>query len=176
MLAKIPIFSPPPPPCTYPQQWVQLLYLSLLAKVSNWVCFLTTLVSRTYTRAYPGQKSEGLIDLFLATNVVGCLVFTDAVSRFGLRNCVRVGLVAMTAGCWLRCGFGAVILPLGPRHQQHRPRPNNLSMMRGNDGGNGGAGPEDHHSLLLPYPAMALGTVLVGLSQPFFQCTPPSSA
>ncbi len=31
----------------------------------------------------------------------------------------------------------------------------------------------DHRSLLPPYPVMALETALVGLSQPFFQCTPP---
>ncbi len=91
--------------------------------VSNWVCFLTASVPRAYARVYPGQMSEGLIDLFLALNVVGCLVFTNAMSRFGLRNCVRVGLVAMTAGCWLRCGFRAMILPLGPRSQRRCPCP-----------------------------------------------------
>ena len=78
---------------------------------------MMALVPRAYARAYPGQKSKGLIDLFLTTNVVGCLVFTNAVSRFGLRNCVRVRSVAMTTGCWLRCGFRVMILPLGLRHQ-----------------------------------------------------------
>ncbi len=91
--------GPPLLPCAYPQWWVQLLYLSLLAMVSGWVCFLTASVLRAYARAYPGRTTEGLIDLFLATNVIGCLVFTIAVSRFGLRNCVRVRLVVMTAGC-----------------------------------------------------------------------------
>ncbi len=144
--------------------------------VSDWVCFLTALVPWVYAWAYPGRTSEGLVDLFLLPNVVGCLVFTDAVSRFGLRNCVRVGSVAMSAGCWLRCRFGAMIPPLGPRHQRCRPCPDNLSKTRGDDGGNGGAGRVDRRSLLPPYLAMALGTTLVGLSQPFFQCIPPSSA
>ncbi len=137
---------------------------------------MKVLVPWAYAQAYPGGMSEGLIDLFLATNVVSCLVFTDTVSRFGLRNCIRVGLVAMTVGCWLRCRFGAMIPPLGPRRQWRRPRPNGPSTMRGDDGGNrgdGGAGPADRRGLLPPYPATALRTALVGLSQPFFKCTPP---
>ncbi len=68
---RIFLLGPPPPPRTYPQRWFQLLYLSLLAMVSDWVCFLMALVLRAYARAYPGRTSEGLIDLFLATNVVG---------------------------------------------------------------------------------------------------------
>ncbi len=134
---------------------------------------MTVLVPRAYVWAYPGRTSKGLIDLFLATNVVGCLVVTDAVSRFGLRNCVRVGLVAMTVGCWPRCGFRAMIPPLGTHHQRRRPRLNDPSTTRRDNGGSGGTGPADLRGLLLPYPMMALRTVLMGLSQPFFQCTPP---
>jgi hypothetical protein len=165
------LLGPPPPSCAYPQWWVQLLYLSLLAMVSDWVCFLMVFVLQAYTWAYPGRTSKGLIELFLAMNIVICLVFTDPVSRFGLRNCVRVGSVPMTAGCWLRCRFGAMIPPLGLRHQRRRPCPNDLSTTRRDNGGS--AGPVDRRGLLPPYPVMAHGTAPVGLSQPFFQCTPP---
>jgi hypothetical protein len=141
--------------------------------VSNWVCFLMAPVPWAYAWAYPVQTSKGLIDLFLVMNIVGCLVVTNAMSRFGLRNCVRVRLVAMTARCWLRCGFGMMIPPLGPRRQRRSPCPDDPSRTCGDDGGNGGVGLEDCRSLLPPYPVMALGTALMGLSQPFFQCTPP---
>jgi hypothetical protein len=170
---RIFLLGPLPPPRADPQQWVQLLYLSLLGMVSNWVCFSKVLVPRAYAWVYPGRMSKGLVDLFLVTNVVSCLIFTNAVSRFGLMNCVRVGLVTMTAGCWLRCGFGVMIPPLGPCRRWRCPHPNNPTTMRGDDWGNGGAGLADCRGLFPPYPAMALGTTLVGLSQPFFQCTPP---
>jgi hypothetical protein len=64
--------GPPPPPRVYPRWWVQLLYLSLHAMVPDWVYFLTASVLWAYAWAYLGQMSEGLTDLFLETNVVGC--------------------------------------------------------------------------------------------------------
>lgn len=143
------------------------MYLSLLALLSDWVCFSTASVPRSFASAYPGRTSEGLIDLFLLTNVLGCVVVTDAVSRFGLRRCIRAMSILMMMGCWLRIGMG--IVPalcdlLGMR------RIASISsfledMVRDIDG---------RPVYGLPtYPYMATGTILVGFAQPFFQCTPP---
>ncbi|KAL3812046.1 hypothetical protein ACHAXA_010018 [Cyclostephanos tholiformis] len=154
-------------PRVFPWRWVQLSYLSLLALLSDWVCFSTASVPRSFASVYPGRTSEGLIDLFLLTNVLGCIVVTDAVSRFGLKRCVRAMSVLMMVGCWLRIGLG--IFPascdaLGIRH--HVVASSLLdNSIRASDG---------RPVFGLPtYPWMAAGTVLVGFAQPFFQCTPP---
>jgi len=123
-------------PRVYPQRWVQLGYLSLLALMSDWICFSVAASPSTYENAFPGRPPASyLIDVFLIANVFSCFLVTDSVKKFGLSKCVKGAAILMTVGCALRSG----------------------------------AGP----SSLASYDLILLGTVLVGISQPFFQCTPP---
>jgi len=93
------------------QRWVQLTILSLLAMLSDWACFAFVGSPDVYERA-AGHSPEELIDLFLVTNVIGCMMVTDITSRFGLKNVLRASATLMTLGCLLRAGFpGSTALP-----------------------------------------------------------------
>lgn len=149
-------------PTVYPQRWTQLGYLSSLALMSDWVCFSTASIPNVFEEAYPGKTSEGLIDKFLFMNVLSCLLVTDVAARFGLQKCMKASSLLMACGCWLRSGLGIV------------PVLFELLGIR-----------EDHASFLdtevlgvpifglPPYPIVLIGTLMVGMAQPFFQCTPP---
>jgi len=169
-------------PRVYSQRWTQLLYLSLLALLSDWVCFSTSSIPRAFAHAYPGHTSAGLIDIFLFTNVLSCLVVTDCIAKFGLMKCVKSCSILMMVGCWLRCGLGIVPATcdmLGIRRHRHS-RDNSsdddmdsmitkliIKLL------------ETHYSSgeiifgLPNYTILTIGTILVGFAQPFFQCTPP---
>ena len=92
-------------PKVYPQRWVQLAYLSLLALVSDWVCFSTAAAPTTFETAYAGHSSAGLIDIFLYTNVVSCFLVTDIVANVGLGMAIKGASVLMGIGCLLRSGI-----------------------------------------------------------------------
>jgi Major Facilitator Superfamily len=131
-------------PRLYPQRWIQLLYLSLLALLSDWICFSVAAVPDTFLNNYPTHTAASLIDLFLFTNVLACFTVTDIVARIGLQRAIQGSAILMTMGCWFRSGFD--FLPF--------------------------VGSPDTNSLV-SYPLVVVGTVLVGMAQPFFQCTPP---
>lgn len=126
-------------PQVYPQRWVQLAYLSLLALMSDWVCFSVAAAPSTFEASF-GHSAASIIDIFLFTNVATSFLVTDIVSNFGLKTAIQSAAVLMMTGCWCRAGLG--FLPWG------------------NDG-------------LVDYSLVVFGTVLVGIAQPFFQCTPP---
>ncbi|GMH79172.1 hypothetical protein TrLO_g13590 [Triparma laevis f. longispina] len=119
-----------------PHRYINLALLSLLALLSDLVCFATSSTPSIFSETYPGHTSASLIDVFLFTNVASCFFVTDTVKRLGLANSIKGASLLMFVGCLLRAG--------GP-----------LS------------------GIITPYPILLAGTVLVGLSQPFFQCTPP---
>jgi hypothetical protein len=131
-------------PQVVPQRWVQLAYLSLLALLSDWVCFSVAAAPQTFESNF-GHSAASIIDIFLFTNVATSFLVTDIVSKFGLQRAIQGAAIFMTAGCWLRSGFGFV--------------PNAPFIETGN--------------ILVDYPWIVAGTVLVGIAQPFFQCTPP---
>lgn len=135
-------------PQVVPQRWVQLAYLSLLALLSDWVCFSVAAAPSTFESNF-GHSASGIIDIFLFTNVATSFFVTDIVSKFGLQRAIQGAAIFMTAGCWLRSGFGFV--PYA-----------SLSD-----------GVVETGSILVDYPWIVAGTVLVGIAQPFFQCTPP---
>lgn len=130
-------------PRVYPQRWVQLAYLSLLALLSDWICFSVAAAPATYETVYQ-HSAASLIDLFLFTNVASCFLVTDVVAQIGLQRAIQGSAVLMTLGCWLRSGLS--FLPF--------------------------VGSPDTNSLV-SYPLLVVGTVMVGAAQPFFQCTPP---
>ena len=88
----------------YPQRWVQLGYLSVLALLSDWVCFSVAAAPETWVQTF-GQDPATLIDIFLFTNVFFCFVEPAIVRRVGLRNCIVGAATVMTAGCALRSGL-----------------------------------------------------------------------
>ena len=96
----------PPVPETklYPSRWLQLGYLSGLALLSDWVCFSVAAAPEMWTETY-GRDPATLIDIFLFTNVVFCLLEPGVVRRFGLRVVVVGAAVLMSAGCALRSGL-----------------------------------------------------------------------
>jgi hypothetical protein len=125
-------------PQVYPQRWVQLTYLSLLALLSDWVCFSVAAAPSTFESTF-GHSAASIIDIFLFTNVATSFLVTDVIANFGLQRAIQGAAVLMATGCWLRAGLG---------------------FLPGQEG-------------LVGYPLIVIGTVLVGISQPFFQCTPP---
>ena len=135
-------------PQVVPQRWVQLAYLSLLALLSDWVCFSVAAAPATFESNF-GHSASGIIDIFLFTNVATSFLVTDIVSKIGLQRAIQGAALFMTTGCWIRSGFGFV---------QNSSFSNNVV-----ESGN----------ILVDYPWIVVGTVLVGIAQPFFQCTPP---
>lgn len=121
-----------------PQRWIQLGYLSLLALLSDWVCFSVAAAPSTFESNF-GHSAASIIDIFLFTNVATSFLVTDIVSNIGIQRTIQTAAVLMAAGCWLRSGIG---------------------FLPGQSG-------------LVDYPLIVLGTILVGIAQPFFQCTPP---
>ena len=149
-------------PRVYGQRWVQLAYLSLLALLSDWICFSVAASPSTFEEAFPGHSAAGLIDMFLFTNVASCFLVTDTVNRFGLERAIKGAAALMTVGCVLRSG----LMFLAPA----------ASALGMNDAAAAvldapllAAGPDG----LASYTSVVAGTILVGAAQPFFQCTPP---
>jgi MFS family permease len=132
-------------PQVYPQRWTQLIYLSLLALMSDWICFSVAAAPGVYEAAYDNAHSAAsLIDLFLFANVASCFIVTDIVDKIGLQRAVQAAAVIMTIGCWFRSGLWWF-----------------------------GSSSTTTSELMVPYSFIVAGTVLVGFAQPFFQCTPP---
>lgn len=136
-----PVLSTETGVAVYQQRWIQLLYLSLLALLSDWICFSVAAAPDAYENAFPTHTVASIIDLFLFTNVVSCFLVTDVVRTIGLQRSIHGSAILMTIGCWLRCG-GIGFLGSTP-------------------------------SILASYPYIVIGTICVGIAQPFFQCTPP---
>ena len=165
-------------PKVYPQRWTQLAYLSLLALLSDWICFSVAASPDSFEHAYPGASAANLIDIFLFTNVASCFLVTDVVARFGLDLSIKGSAGLMTLGCLLRSGLPDLSW-----------LPDNLGTSIVNAADNllpDGAGeglvdmiPDavvdmvDPSTLteasrtagLEPYPLLVLGTVLVGFAQ-----------
>lgn len=95
----------PMEPQVYPQRWTQLVYLSLLALLSDWICFSVAASPDSFEHAYPGASAANLIDIFLFTNVASCFLVTDVVSKFGLEMSIKGAAGIMTLGCLLRSGI-----------------------------------------------------------------------
>jgi hypothetical protein len=142
-------------PQVYDQRWIQLAYLSMLALVSDWICFSVAAAPSTYEAAYAGHSAANLIDIFLFTNVASCFLVTDTVGRFGLGKAIKGASALMAAGCLFRSGFGFLA-----------PVLSFLGIAAGGDA-------VEAASALQPYWSVIAGTVMVGAAQPFFQCTPP---
>ena len=124
-------------PRVYFQRWVQLIYLSLLALLSDWVCFSLAAAPEAFEKYYEGYSSASLIDLFLFVNVASCFCVTDLVAKFGMKASIRTSAGLMCVGCWFRSGLNLWDVEL-----------------------------ESIESVVI-------GTILVAVAQPFFQCTPP---
>jgi MFS family permease len=91
-------------PRVYKQRWVQLGYLSILALLSDWICFSVAAAPTVYENAFPTHSASSIIDLFLFTNVASCFLVTDIVRTIGLQKAIQYSSTLMMIGCWLRCG------------------------------------------------------------------------
>jgi FLVCR family feline leukemia virus subgroup C receptor-related protein len=151
-------------PKVYNQRWIQLGYLSLLALLSDWICFSVAAAPSTYEAAYAGHSAASLIDIFLFTNVASCFIVTDTVKKFGLEKAIKGASALMALGCFFRSGFGvfgSFLTSLG------------IGAVVSSDpaavaSATGVVGTE-----LVPFWSILAGTIMVGAAQPFFQCTPP---
>mmetsp|Transcript_19920 Transcript_19920/g.22584 ORF Transcript_19920/g.22584 Transcript_19920/m.22584 type:complete len:600 (-) Transcript_19920:72-1871(-) len=150
-------------PQVYQQRWIQLAYLSLLALLSDWICFSVAASPSTFETAYAGHSAANLIDIFLFTNVASCFLVTDTVQKFGLEKAIKGASALMAVGCLLRSGLSF----LSPIFSQLglAAAANAVSI----DATNTAAAAAG----LVPYWSILAGTILVGAAQPFFQCTPP---
>jgi len=92
-----------PPPTLYPQRWVQLLVLALLALLSDLVCFSVAATPETWTKVFD-QDPATLIDIFLFTNVAACFLEPYLVRKYGLRVPIVAAALLMAVGCALRSG------------------------------------------------------------------------
>jgi FLVCR family feline leukemia virus subgroup C receptor-related protein len=187
----------PMEPIVYPQRWTQLAYLSILALLSDWICFSVAASPDGFETAYPGSSAASLIDIFLFTNVASCFLVTDVVAKFGLGRSIKGAAAIMTCGCLLRSGIpdpssylhslsssetpGSwmanaidVIESISTSHIQLAYKaidilPDRIEAL------------VDTSTLteaskaagLEPYTLLVIGTILVGFAQPYFQCTPP---
>jgi len=151
-------------PQVYQQRWIQLAYLSLLALLSDWICFSVAASPSTFETAYAGHSAANLIDIFLFTNVASCFLVTDTVQKFGLEKAIKGASALMAVGCLLRSGLSF----LSPIFSQLglAAAANAVSIDPTNTAAAAAAG-------LVPYWSILAGTILVGAAQPFFQCTPP---
>lgn len=93
-----------PPPVLYPQRWVQLAFLALLALLSDLVCFSVAATPQTWIKIFD-QDPATLIDLFLFTNVFACFLEPYVIKKFGLRTPIVFAAMLMAAGCCLRSGL-----------------------------------------------------------------------
>jgi MFS transporter, FLVCR family, MFS-domain-containing protein 7 len=159
-------------PQVFAQRWVQLGYLSILALLSDWICFSTAAVPDVFDDIFH-HTSASLIDIFLFTNVASCFIVTDVVAKFGLQRSIQAAAVLMATGCWFRSGWYFVpwmvnnILPMV-----------HMVTTIATEGGTttattGVAIVPAMSTELVSYPLVLAGTVMVGAAQPFFQCTPP---
>lgn len=151
-------------PKVYNQRWIQLAYLSLLALLSDWICFSVAAAPSTYEAAYAGHSAASLIDVFLFTNVASCFIVTDTVKKFGLEKAIKGASALMALGCFFRSGFGvfsSFLASLGMGVAISDP-----SDVASTSATLGGAD-------LVPFWSILVGTIMVGAAQPFFQCTPP---
>jgi hypothetical protein len=142
--AKLPEFV------LYKERWLMLGIVSFLALLSDWACFAAVGGTKTWVNAFH-KSPEDLIDIFLFSNVFACFLYTDLTRRFGLKNVITVASGLMAVGCALRSGI----------------HPTNLLA----------ASPLidfDKYDWSLPgYDFEILGTIFIGMAQPFFQCAPP---
>lgn len=92
-----------PEPALYPQRWVQLFFLAVLALLSDLVCFSVAATPGTWTKVF-GEDPATLIDLFLFTNVFACFMEPYLVRKFGLRVPIVAAASLMAVGCMLRSG------------------------------------------------------------------------
>jgi len=168
-------------PRTYDQRWVQLAYLSVLALLSDWICFSVAASPDSFEHAYPGASAANLIDIFLFTNVASCFFVTDVVTKFGLGKSIKGAAALMSLGCLMRSGIpdlswlgGSEIVHAADIVQSVSQEvievlPDGISDL------------VDTSTLteasrvagLEPYGLLVLGTIFVGFAQPYFQCTPP---
>ena len=158
-------------PQVYPQRWIQLAYLSLLALLSDWICFSVAASPSTFTEAYPGHSAASLLDIFLFTNVASCFLVTDTVAKFGLEKAIKGAAALMTVGCLLRSGpsFVTPVLDFLSNNVGVPSVSAAADALGGNLGNLVAATPNG----LPPYAFILVGTIAVGAAQPFFQCTPP---
>jgi len=101
------------PPVLYPQRWVQLAFLALLALISDLVCFSVSATPETWTQIF-NEDAAILIDLFLFTNVFSCFLEPFLVKTFGLRIPIVGAALLMAVGCGLRSGIPFVGQKLPP--------------------------------------------------------------
>ncbi|KAL7506981.1 hypothetical protein ACHAXN_008004 [Cyclotella atomus] len=175
-------------PRVYPQRYTQLAYLSLLALLSDWICFSLAASPSSFEAAYPTASAANLIDIFLFTNVASCFLVTDVVARFGLGMCIKGAAAIMTLGCLLRSGLpdfsfmaanavggGDGSIDVGVVNMAHSSvsivevSPDPISQLVSTES----LTEASRLAGLEPYPLLVLGTILVGFAQPYFQCTPP---
>jgi hypothetical protein len=141
------------------QRWIQLLYLSLLALLSDWVCFSLAAAPEVFESYYDGYSYANIIDLFLFVNVASCFLVTDVVAYLGMKTSIRMAAFLMCIGCWFRSGWNGldkIIMTM-----VRIPNYNTQTKQ------------EDTTITLEPLENVILGTIFVALAQPFVQCTPP---
>jgi hypothetical protein len=85
-------------PKVYPQRWMQLAYLSLLALLLDWICFSIAASPDGFEAAYPRASAAHLIDIFLLTNMASCFLVTDVVARFWMEASIKDAMSIMTMG------------------------------------------------------------------------------
>lgn len=137
------------------RRWLMLAYLSLLALLSDWICFSAAPIAPLVRRNFRVHDAH-LVTCFLATNVIFCLLEPSVVKVCGLRVAVVGGSFVMALGCLLRCAAAEVAV----YEQAYLSDDGDDALY-------------DALSLdMAPGYLMVAGTMLVGAAQPFFQCTP----
>lgn len=87
-----------------------LTILSLLAFLSDWICFSVAPIPAITEAAYEGMHPSDLVTIFLSTNVLFCFIEPFLIVRRGLRRVVVDGAWLMAVGCLLRSGLPGIVV------------------------------------------------------------------
>jgi len=126
----------------YWQRWLMLMYLALLNLLSDWTCFSVAPIASLAVESYNTLNPEHLVTAFLLANTFATALEPIILSRLGLRKTVVFGAFLLMCGSAVKSGGIPGLLGSGAE--------------------------EDIFSVTRLY----AGFILVGLSQPLYQCTP----
>lgn len=126
----------------YWQRWLMLFYMSVLNLVSDWTCYSVAPIANLTTESFGDVNPEHLVTVFLAANAIATAFEPVLLARLGLRKMIVFGAFLLMSGSVIKSGGIPGITGTGLADSS------NASWR------------------------IYTGFLLVGLSQPLYQCTP----
>ena len=132
----------------YSTRWIMLTYMSILNLLSDWTCYSIAPIAILTQEAFGDVDPESLVTVFLGANAVASAFEPMVLGRLGLRRTVLLGSLLLMIGSIVKSGgLQSLIMAKSSTKTEEE---------------------EDANETWRIY----LGFLLVGLSQPLYQCTP----